>query len=82
MKSRNMLSTLSNKEIAFQTVTQPGASMILEDKNIDRLLIKVDEQYWLLRNEGFTDIYCLYAKYNTKTGDWRGQLLNYEAFSS
>jgi len=77
-----MLSTLSNKEIAFQTATQRGASMILEGKDIDRLLMKVDQQCELLRKEGFTDIYCLNAIYNTKTGHWMGQLYNYETFTS
>ncbi len=48
--------------------------MILEGKDMDKLLIKVDEQCKLPRKEGFIDVYRHYAIYNTKTGDWMGQL--------
>jgi hypothetical protein len=77
-----MVFTLSKKEPPFTRITEPEAYKQLGGKDIDKLLIKADKQREVLWKEGLIDTYSVHAIYNAETGDWRGQLYNYRAFTS
>jgi len=78
-----MLATLIKKEeVVFTKATQPKIHKLLGSKDIDELLINEDNQRKELLEEDSTNVYGLHAIYNIKTGDWTGQLYNYEAFTS